>query len=338
MADAAGALSTLHDAARATERSNGAVRALAGAKAHAIVAGQVGFDLVRARVAVSKAEEAVRLFKSPAADSALVFMRPELQQLEAAFDGERVYQRRYRQIAAGLHLKLGGARASKLGEFALAAEKVASQSGIGRSILSTGKILALPWVSRSLLVLGVGISAVEGALDAPTQSPNWQKTYGATAGAFAGVAEMRLEAAVSKRGANPAALLFDPAVTFGARALGLGDAGEKITIGKFFDEGAKAVTALTQGIATGDTQPMSTFHKQSMAGNGSTILQGYSMIGEALSRMALVDTAITKVVERKLPSEFKTSPSWWEAAKSDGYSVFEAVKGAAITLKEAVSD
>jgi hypothetical protein len=60
---------------RPNQRSaEGASRALAGSARHAKAAGQIGFDLVRARVAVSEAERAVELFRSPAAASALVFL------------------------------------------------------------------------------------------------------------------------------------------------------------------------------------------------------------------------------------------------------------------------
>ena len=60
------------------------------------------------------------------------------------------------------------------------------------------------------------------------------------------------------------------------------------------------------------------------------------MLGETLSRNALFDTAITKLAERNVPDEFKTSPSWWEALKSDTQSVLDAARGAAITAKEAI--
>jgi hypothetical protein len=84
-----GGLGAIYDAAGANERVGGELRALAGAAAHAKVSGQIGFDLVRARVALSQAEEAARTLKSPVAESALVFRRPELQRLQNAFESER---------------------------------------------------------------------------------------------------------------------------------------------------------------------------------------------------------------------------------------------------------
>jgi hypothetical protein len=156
--DFAGAGGAIYDAARANERIAGQARALAGAAAHSKVAGQIGFDLVRARIAVSQAEEIARTFKSPAAESALVFMRPELQKLQSAFESERIYLHKYREIAVGLDRKIEGAASSRLGEFALAAEKVASKSSVGRSIIATGRFLSHPWIANSLVAVGIGIA------------------------------------------------------------------------------------------------------------------------------------------------------------------------------------
>jgi hypothetical protein len=332
-----GGLGAIYDAARANERVGGELRALAGAAAHAKVSGQIGFDLVRARVAVSQAEEAAQIFKSAAAESALVFMRPELQRLQHAFESERAYTREYRQIAAGLREQLGSASVSKLGQLALAAEKVASRSSIGRSILSTGKLLAQPWVSKSLFVLGVGIASIKGYVEAPTNAVQWKVGYGVGAGSLSGLADAGLAAGVA-RGGNPAALLYDPAVKYGAKALGFGDAGDKLTIGTFFEESSKSIISLIQAYRTGDSGPMNAIHQRSMSRNGHMVLQGYSIIGEALSRTALVDTALTKAADwhNGVPNEFKTSASWWSALKSDADSITDAVKGAAITIGERV--
>lgn len=332
-----GGLGAIYDAARANERAGGELRALAGAAAHAKLSGQMGFDLVRARVAVSQAEEAVQTFKSAAAESALVFMRPELQRLQHAFDSERAYTREYRQIAAGLREKLGSTSVSKLGELASAAEKVASRSSVGRSILSTGKFLTQPWVTKSLFVLGVGIASIKGYVEAPTNAVQWKVGYSVGAGSLSSLADAGL-AKIVARGGNPAALLYDPAVMYGAKALGFGDAGGKLTISTFFEESSKSIISLTQAYRTGDLGPMNAIHQRSMSGNGHMVLQGYSMIGEALSRTALVDTALTKAADwhNGVPNEFKTSASWWSALESDAASIMDAIKGAAITIGEKV--
>lgn len=329
---------TIHDIARAGgrvagQRMGGEARALAGAAAHAKVAGQIGFDLVRARVAVSQAEEAVRAFRSPAAESALVFMRPELRRLRSAFEGERASQRSYQQIADGLADKLGSA-SSRLGKAALAAE-AASRSVVGRTIMATGRMLAHPWIGWSLVALGVGVASIKGGREAPTDAAPWKAAYGAAAGAAAGLVDIRLPLVV---GRTSPALLYDPAVKYGAQALGLGEAGDKLTIGRFYDEISRSIVSLTQAATTGDAEPLNAVHRRSMEGNGHAVLQGYSMIGEALSRTALVDAALTRTAEWRagVPDEFKTSPSWWSALRSDAAGLLEAGQGAAITVGEAL--
>ncbi|MGU3286232.1 hypothetical protein [Methylobacterium mesophilicum] len=310
-------------------RFSGEGRALKMAAAHARVAGQIGFDLVRARVAVAEAEEAMRHFKSPAAESALVFMRPELDKLQHAFECERGTQSKYRDIAGSLQSK-----SSNFGALAHAAENTASKTMLGRGLLATGKMLSHPWVGTSLVALGVGIASIKGFSEAPTASNKWKIGYGAASGIAAGVSDLGLASAVAA-GGNPLALFYDPAVKYGAKSLGYGDAGDKLTIGTFFENCSTNVVALTQGLTTGDMAPMSAVHKRNMDGAGSKIIQGYAMIGDAMSKSALVDTAITRVADwtNNVPSEFKSSPSWWSAIESDGGSVMDAAKGALMTLK-----
>jgi hypothetical protein len=340
--DVGGAADAIYSAARVNERLGGEARALAGAAAHAKVAGQLGFDLARARVAVTQVEVAARAFKSPAAESALVFMRPELHRLEAAFESERVFQSSYQKIASGLRGKLeAGAKASSLGDVALAAEKIASRSAVGRGIMSTGRVLSNPWVSRSLIVLGIGIAMLKGHSDAPTNSEQWKLGYGVAAGISLGVSEVRLGQAVAMGRANPLVLLYDPAVKYGAKALGYKEKdADKYTIGTFYDDCAKSIVSLTQAVKTGDSEPMNAVHKQSMQGNGNRIFQGYSMIGDALSRSSLIDAALTRAAEwhSNVPSEFTTAPGWWDSLKSDVHSIIEIGSGALEAGKDTAKD
>jgi len=325
---------TIFEAARANQRVAGEARALAGAAAHAKVAGQIGFDLVRSRIAVSQAEETLRMFHSPAAESALVFMRPEMHKLQAAFESERAFQSKYHEIARSLRSERS---ASRLGEIALSAEKVASKSAIGRSILATGKVLTNEWIGGSLMVLGLGIASFKGFHEAPTNSTRWKIAYAAGAGVAARLSDAGLADAVA-RGENPVALLYDPTVKYGAKALGFHDAGDKLTIGKFYDQTMKTVVAYTQYWRTGDTEPLSKVHELSMKGEGSEVLRGYSMIGDVLARSALVDTVLTKTADwqKNVPDDFRTSPSWWSAIKSDANSLLDIGKGALISAGEAL--
>ena len=323
--DIAGAGGAIYDAARANERIAGQARALAGAAAHSKVAGQIGFDLVRARIAVSQAEEIGRTFKSPAAESALVFMRPELQKLQSAFESERIYMHKYREIAVGLNRKIGGATSSRLGEFALAAEKVASKSSVGRSIIATRRVLSYPWIAHSLVALGIGIASFNGYVEAETNSKAWKFGYGAGAGFTSGVADLGLAEAVAARGTNPAALLYDPVVKYGPKALGYGKLGDRLQISTFYEDCSKLIVSFTQALTTGDLEPMNAVHSRLMNGNGHLVLQGYASIGEVLSKSALIDAARTRAADwhSAVPDEFKTSPSWWSALKSDACSVMD---------------
>jgi hypothetical protein len=331
-----GSFGALYDAARANERIAGQTRALTSAAAHARIAGQIGFDLARARIAISQTEEIARVFKSRAAESALVFMRPELQKLQLAFESERLHQSQYRKIAVELGLEIEGATSSRLGEFALAAEKVASRSPLGRSILATGKFLANPTVAKSMVALGIGIASIKGYVDAETHSKAWKVGYGVGAGLASGVADAGLAASVATRGGSPASLLFDPAVKYGATALGHGELGDRLTIGTFYEDCSKSIVALTQAVTTGDMEPMNAAHSRLMQGKGSAVLQGYASIGESLSRSRLIDTGLTKLADwhSNVPTEFKTSPSWWEAVRSDVGSISDIVKGVSIAAGE----
>jgi hypothetical protein len=326
----------LEGAARSTKRAQGAARALDAAAKHAKAAGQIGFDVVRLRVEVAKAEAAVKALKSEAAASALVFMRPALQEAQAAFESERYFQKGYAEIAA----KLKDGKSSALGEMAIAAEKLAEKSTIGRGLLATGKFLTSEGITKPLLVIGIGVAAIKGYQETTDKSVIWKTAGGAISGVTALAKDGGMGAAVAAGRMNPAALLFDPAVEHGARALGFKDEGKKLTIGSFYEACNNSIYGLTKGALTGDSEALTKAHEANMSGNVSRIMQGYAMIGEAISRSALGDTALTKLADatQGVPEEFRTSSSWWDAFKSDVGSVLEAGKGAVIAAGEKIAE
>jgi len=326
----------LKDAAQSNKRADGAARALQAASAHARVAGQLGFDLVRVRIEVSKAEAAVRTLKSPAAASALVFLQPSLRQAQSAFESERFFQRNFRDIA----VKLQNGGRSAVGEAALAAEKLASKSVIGRGLLTFGRVLTKPLVANTLMAVGVGVASIKGYDEAPTQSERWKMGYGAAGGAVSWISDKGLTVAVAAGRLNPAALLFDPAVKYGAKAFGEAKLGDQLTIGSFYEGCSNTIISLTQALTTGDSAPMNEVHKQHMTGNGNKVMQGYSMLGDAFSRTGLVDTALTKTADwyNDVPEDIRTSSSWWDGLSSDASALGHAGRGAVITVVEKGSD
>jgi hypothetical protein len=328
--DVGGSVGTVFEAANANHRLAGEARALAGAAAHAKIAGQIGFELVRARIAVSQAEEISRRFRSPAAESALAFMRPELHRLQAAFDAERAHQLSYQSIANRLRAAIGDGKASRIGEVAIAAEKTASRSALGRALLGAGRFMASKEVTRSLTVLGIALASFKGFSEAPTKAVGWKLAGGATQGAFSFAADRAVTSI------NPAAALIDPAIKFGAKAMGAAEAGDHLTIGTFYDDCGRIIVSLTQAMTTGDASPLNELHRRSMAGEGSTVLRGYAAMGDALSRTALMDTALTKAADwaNNVPAEFRSSSTWWSAVSNDASSVIEAGRGAVLSLAD----
>lgn len=161
----------------------------------------------------------------------------------------------------------------------------------------------------------------KGYGEAPTKSSLWKTGYGATAVASSMLVEHGM------KGLNPAAALYDPVAKAATSALGLKNV--DVTIGSFYDDCTKHIFAITQAVTTGDTAPMNRVHEELMAGNGSTILKGYAAMGDAIGQTALVDTGMTKLADwwNNVPADFRTSPSWWEAAQSDSRSLMDAGRG-----------
>jgi hypothetical protein len=333
--DFGGLAEPIAHAVHSTERAQGAGRALDAAAKHARVAGQIGFDLARTRREIGLAEQLATRLKSPAAESALVFMRPSLHRLQSDFERERYFVRRYREIAR----QLKGADSSMVGKAALEVEKIAEKSVIGRTLLSAGRILVNPLVAKALLVVGVGVAGIKGYEEAPTDARAWKVAHGIGAGASSFVADAGMGAAILAGRANPAAALFDPAVKYGAKAVGLGDAGDKITIGKFYEGCSKSIIGFTQGFWTGDSAALSEVHKHNMSLSGSTVLRGYAMIGDVLSRSSVLNAAEDRIVDwyKNVPQDMRTSSSFWEALKQDTGSIGEVGKGLMLTIKDSVS-
>jgi hypothetical protein len=148
-----------------------------------------------------------------------------------------------------------------------------------------------------------------------------------------------MRAAILAGRASPAAALFDPAVKYGAKAVGLGDAGDKITIGKFYEGCSKSIVGLTQGLWTGDSAALNEVHKHNMSGSGSTVLRGYAMIGDVLSRSSVLNTAEDRIIDwyQNVPKDMRTSSNFWEALKQDAGSIGDVGKGLILTIKDSVA-
>jgi hypothetical protein len=228
--DGAGAVEGLRTGAMTTRWAGESTQALKAATRHMRVMGQMGRDVARMTREIEFAREAVRSFKSPAAASAIAFMQPALTAAQGAYEQERALWRGYLNMAREYSVY----SESGLGKFALGAEKFLSKSSIGRGLLEHGgTILSARWVDRGLKGVGAGIAAVKGYEDSVLKTRTGKAASAATAGALSLGTDVAMGQAALAGRIHPAALLFDPAVKYGAQALGLGDAGDKITFGKW---------------------------------------------------------------------------------------------------------
>ncbi len=307
------------EGAKLAARAGGFERAVEAAGRNARLAGQIGFDLVRQRVEYSRAQEIARVMKSPAAESALAFMKGPLLETEAAFAQTRSFQNGYRDLALRLE-------PSFVGKSALAVERGAERL-LGQGLMSRLKPI-LPKIGKFIGVTGIFVASIKGYQGAPTDSIAGKVAYGAGAGVMA----FAVDKVIYK---NPVIALADASIVNYAKALGASkEAAETLTISSFYDDSARIIGAYAHAIATRDTAPLDRVHKHNMSANANIVIRGYAQLGEALTRSSLVDKAMTDVVDwmYDVPTEYRTSSSWWEAIRSDagsvadlGASVVEAV-------------
>lgn len=313
--DAGGALDAVGGAGATTRLARAGGDALKAATRHMSAMGQIGRDVTRMTREVGLAEEAVRSFKSPAAASALVFMKPALAAAEGVYEQEKALWYGYLKLSQeySVHSETG------IGKFALGAEKIVSKSLIGRGLLETGgKILSNRWVDGGLKGVGAGIAAIKGYEDSVLKSRAGKAVSAATSGLLSLGTDVAMSKAALAGKVHPAALLFDPAVKYGAQAIGLGDAGDKITFGKWAEGTANVLSGIAGALWTGDSKPLDDVHARNMSGKNGMVLQGYAMLGEAIASSSIVDSAMMKVADwiAGVPPDFTNSDTWWSGAES----------------------
>lgn len=264
--------------------------------------------------------EIARATRSRAAEAALVFMKDSLQQTELAYERTRGLRNEFRDLAK----RLGSIEAPGLGRAASTLERSLS----GRSLVSSLKPL-LPVLGNLITTVGVGVASIKGYQDAPSDSARWKVAHGIAAGATS--------FAVGKL--NPIIALTDASIVNYGKAFGIKqETTETLTIGNFYENSTKSFLALTQGLVTGDTNPLNKAHQHNMSANGNIVLRGYAHIGEALSNSALVDKTMTNVADwwHDVPSDMRSSSSWWEALKSDADSISDIRKGVVDMIKSSI--
>jgi hypothetical protein len=145
----------------------------------------------------------------------------------------------------------------KVGEAAIKLEKALNASRAGRLLLKTGRVISSKAFVRGLIVVGAAVEAVESYVDSPAQTTGG-RVANAALGAGAGALTM----------ANPYVAIVDLVAPKGYKP------------GEHFHGTADAVTAIGEGVFTGDIRAMDEFHKRSMQGDYGRVMKAASAAGE----------------------------------------------------------
>lgn len=300
-----------------TKKAQDAARAAQAVPKHMYAVAQMGSGLQKLRREMLIAEVGAKHFKSDACASALVFMRREFLVAEDAFRRERSMWYGYSSVvkdhASSLHHK----SETTLGKMALGAEKYLAKSSLGRQLLDKGKIVSNPSVGKALIGVGVASAAIRGYDDSVLTSTLGKVGSAVTGGAIALGTDLATVELVATRGVHPAVALFDPIVTYGAAALGQKEEGEKYTFGKWADGTANVLSAIGGWAWGGESRALDDVHARNMAGKNGVVLQGYAQMGDAISKLGIVDSAMTSIADwqyelaHKAPADIKKSTLWW---------------------------
>ena len=209
---------------------------------------------------------------SDAAASALVFMKPMVQETEGLLSS----QRQLAQTTNSLVAQYGGLAKSNPGKMALAVEDFISRFDPDLSVLKTGQKVVLPALKKTLFGVGAATAAWKTYEDSPAKSQSGKATHAGLSGAMA----LGADVAVSRL--NPLVGLADTAIKYGSKAFGeeAGKFGESITIGKWAEGSSNVYFALGRAAWNLDSAPLDDLHRQNISGQNGAVLQGWAMIGE----------------------------------------------------------
>ena len=280
---------------------------------HLAASRQLGDEYARALAVIGDARAKARL-GSKAAESALTFMEPHLNASREAWKAAHSRASSYQSVMA----KYSGSPVTSIGKFARDAERLMEGNAAGRLMLQSGRVLNSKMVSQGLKKVGWLATALDQHNKSPFKSGVGRIIDSVAHASAQTVVSGAISTAVMAGRMSPAALVFDPAVTYGARAIGLGDMGEKLTIGKLVEGTVAAFGAVGSAIVQGDSAPADVFHERSMRGDYGYVYQGWSAIGQTIADTGVVADAFEagadfcEKVSTSVSNSFQAAGVWWD--------------------------
>ncbi len=199
--------------------------------------------------------------------------RAVLTKAEEAFAAERPAVNEASQLLRSMsHSKL------RIGEYALKFEKALEHSAIGRQLLKGGKIITSEAFVHGLMVIGAAMEGVTAYMNSPTQTQGGKVAHAALA-AGGGALVM----------ANPLVATADLLTPKGYK------------LSEVYQGGATAISAIGEGIVTGNTTAAENFHEASKAGEYGKVMQASSEAGDYWAEHGIAGGA----------KEFAHELSWW---------------------------
>jgi hypothetical protein len=212
--------------------------------------------------------------------------RQAYQAALAEFNAERKAVNAARELVQNSKLAqsaLKGELMMRFGNAAVRLEIALQSSRLGRALLPIGRIVSSKAFVRGLVVVGAALEGISSYTDSTAQTTAGKVTN-SILGAGGGALTM----------ANPVVAVLDM----------LAPKGYKLS--EVYHGGAGAVTAIGEGLLTGDTRAMDEFHKRSMEGHYGKVMQLSSEAGEYW-----LENGIRGGLE-----EFVRAIHWWDTLPS----------------------
>jgi hypothetical protein len=171
-----------------------------------------------------------------------------------------------------------GAALAKLGRQSFALEETLQASRMGRGLLATGKVIANPHLIHGLMVVGAALDGINGYAESTATTTTGKVANGALAAG------------------SSALLMYVPVVAGADMLVPKGYKPSEVLKG-----GAGAVTAIGEGVMTGDTRAMEAFHERSKSGEYGKVVQAASEAGDYWAEKGVAGGL----------SEFADAVRWW---------------------------
>ena len=208
-------------------------------------------------------------------------VKEALAAAEEAFAAERPAVRAANEFAskykAFKSTAMGGAKLG-IGQAAARLEIALRTSCVGRELLRSGRIVTSKAFVRGLVIVGSALEGIASYLDS-TAKTTTGKGVNAALGAGSG-----------------ALIMANPYVAGGDFLLPKG-----YKLSEIYHGGATAVTAIGEGLLSGDCEAMDEFHRRSMQGHYGKVMQAASEAGEFWNKKGIVGGL----------KEFAEGVRWW---------------------------